>query len=100
MVIWNKKGGNVLKSTGIVRRIDELGRVVIPKELRRGLEIENKDPIEIYVEDEKIILKKFKANMECDITGQVSEENESFFNGKLVLSPEGKTILLEQLSKK
>lgn len=45
-----------MKSTGVTRRVDELGRIVIPKELRRTLGIVEKDPIEIFVEDEKIIL--------------------------------------------
>lgn len=48
-----------MKSTGIVRNIDELGRVVVPKELRKKLGIANTDPVEIYVEDDKIILKKY-----------------------------------------
>lgn len=48
-----------MKSTGIVRNIDELGRVVVPKEIRRKLGISNTDPVEIYVEDDKIILKKY-----------------------------------------
>ena len=47
-----------MKSTGIVRRIDELGRVVLPNELRRTLNIEIKDPMEIYIEGDKIVLKK------------------------------------------
>ena len=50
-------GGKDMKSTGIVRKVDELGRVVLPIELRRTLNIDIKDPIEIYVEDSKIILK-------------------------------------------
>lgn len=41
-----------MKSTGIVRQVDELGRIVIPKELRRVLNITDKDPMEIFVEDE------------------------------------------------
>ena len=49
-----------LKSTGIVRKVDELGRVVIPIELRRTLGIEVKDALEIYVDGEKIILKKYE----------------------------------------
>lgn len=49
-----------MKSTGIVRKVDELGRVVIPIELRRTLGIAEKDALEIYVDDEKIILKKYK----------------------------------------
>jgi len=49
-----------MKSTGIVRKVDELGRVVIPIELRRTLQIAEKDPLEIYVDGEKIILKKYE----------------------------------------
>jgi transcriptional pleiotropic regulator of transition state genes len=49
-----------MKSTGIVRKVDELGRVVIPIELRRTLRIEEKDALEIYVDGEKIILKKYE----------------------------------------
>jgi len=50
----------LLKSTGIVRKVDELGRVVIPIELRRTLGIEVKDALEIYVDSERIILKKYE----------------------------------------
>ena len=46
-----------MKSTGIVRKVDELGRVVIPIELRRTLGISDKDALEIYVDDDKIVLK-------------------------------------------
>lgn len=49
-----------MKSTGIVRKVDELGRVVLPIELRRGLDIQEKDSLEIFVEDDKIILKKYQ----------------------------------------
>lgn len=48
-----------MKSTGIVRKVDELGRVVIPIELRRTLGIAEKDSLEIYVDGEHIILKKY-----------------------------------------
>lgn len=48
-----------MKSTGIVRKVDELGRIVIPIELRRTLDIGVKDSLEIYVEDDQIILKKY-----------------------------------------
>lgn len=54
------KGGQVLKATGIVRRIDDLGRVVIPKEIRRTLRIREGDPLEIFVDrDGEVILKKY-----------------------------------------
>ena len=54
------RGGNYMKSTGIVRKIDELGRVVLPMELRRVLNLNVKDSIEIYVEGDNIILKKYE----------------------------------------
>lgn len=49
-----------MKSTGIVRKVDELGRVVLPIELRRNLDIQEKDALEIFVDNEKIILKKYQ----------------------------------------
>ena len=49
-----------MKSTGIVRKIDELGRIVLPIELRRTLDIEIKDPMEIYVDGNDIILRKYE----------------------------------------
>lgn len=49
----------MMKSTGVVRKVDELGRIVIPIELRRTMDIEEKDALEIYVDGEKIILKKY-----------------------------------------
>ena len=49
-----------MKSTGIVRKVDELGRVVLPIELRRNMGIEIKDSLEIFVEDNMIILKKYE----------------------------------------
>ncbi len=56
-----------MKSTGIVRKVDELGRVVLPIELRRTLDIAEKDALEIYVDEESIILKKYEpACIFCD----------------------------------
>ena len=49
-----------MKSTGVVRRVDELGRIVIPIELRRTLDIAEKDALEIYVDGDTIILKKYE----------------------------------------
>ena len=51
-----------MKATGIIRRVDELGRVVIPKEIRRKLEIVERDPLEIYVDGPSKILKKVESN--------------------------------------
>jgi transcriptional pleiotropic regulator of transition state genes len=49
-----------MKSTGIVRKVDELGRVVLPKELRDTMDIKEKDPLEIFVDSDTIILKKYE----------------------------------------
>ena len=60
-----------VKSTGIVRKLDELGRITIPIELRRNLNIGERDPLEIFVDDERIILKKYEP---CDIfTGDMND---------------------------
>lgn len=52
--------GQKVKNTGIVRRLDELGRITLPIELRRNLDLAEKDPVEIYVSEDMIILKKFE----------------------------------------
>jgi len=49
-----------MKSTGIVRKVDELGRIVIPMELRRTLDIAEKDPLEIYTDGDRIVLRKYE----------------------------------------
>jgi transcriptional pleiotropic regulator of transition state genes len=67
-VKFNIDGGEIsVKSTGIVRKVDELGRVVLPIELRRTLDIAEKDALEIYVDGATIILKKYEpACIFCD----------------------------------
>lgn len=69
-----------MKSTGIVRKVDELGRIVLPIELRRTLNIDIKDSIEIYVENDSIVLKKFEPT--CIFCG--SNENLKTFHDKNV----------------
>lgn len=71
-----------MKSTGIVRRVDELGRIVIPIELRNKLKIAEKDPIEIYVDGSSIILKKYEET--CVFCG--STKNVVEYKGKLICS--------------
>lgn len=60
-----------MKSTGIIRKVDELGRIVIPIELRNKLDIAIKDPIEIFVEGSSIVLKKYEQN--CIFCGNTKE---------------------------
>lgn len=68
------------KTTGIVRKVDELGRVVIPIELRRTLGIEEKDALEIFVDGERILLKKYEPT--CVFTGDAGDL--IYFKGKLI----------------
>ena len=51
-----------MKSTGIVRKVDELGRIVLPIELRRTLDIAVRDELEIYLDDDKVVLKKYEPS--------------------------------------
>ena len=69
-----------MKSTGIVRKVDELGRVVLPIELRRTLDIAEKDAIEIYVDGSSIILKKYEPT--CIFCGDA--KNVIGYKGKNV----------------
>ena len=71
-----------MKATGIVRRVDELGRVVIPIEIRNKFGIAEKDPIEIYVEGTSIVLKKFEPN--CVFCGSTKKLIQ--FKDKLICS--------------
>lgn len=90
-----------MKATGIVRKVDELGRVVIPIELRRTFGIAEKDPLEIYLDDHQIVIEKYKASDNaCIITGEISPDNFLLGKGNIVLSPEGAKILAEELKQK
>lgn len=69
-----------MKSTGVVRQIDQLGRIVLPIEIRKSLDIKEKDPVEIFVDNERIILQKYYPA--CIFCGNV--DNVVFFNGKRI----------------
>ena len=69
-----------MKSTGIVRKIDDLGRIVIPIETRRTLGMEIKDPVEIFIDGENIVLKKYQPS--CVFCGQAKDVTE--FKGKKI----------------
>lgn len=61
-----------MKSTGIVRKVDELGRIVLPIELRRTLDIAEKDSLEIYVDGTTIVLKKYQPScVFCDEADEI-----------------------------
>lgn len=67
-----------MKSTGIVRKVDELGRIVLPMELRKCMDINIKDPLEIYTEGEYILVKKYQPA--CIFCNEASDVVT--FNGK------------------
>ena len=69
-----------MKSTGIVRKVDELGRIVLPIELRRTLDIAEKDSLEIYVDGASIVLKKYQPA--CIFCGE--SKDVTSFKGKNV----------------
>lgn len=60
-----------MKATGIVRKVDELGRIVLPIELRRTFEIDEKDALEIYTDGDSIVLKKYQRG--CVACGSVKK---------------------------
>lgn len=62
------KGEDTMRATGIVRRIDDLGRVVIPKEIRRTMKICEGDPLEIFLENGAVIFKKYFPDYRGDLT--------------------------------
>ena len=76
------RGVENMKATGIVRRIDELGRVVLPIELRRTMNLEVRDPVEIFLDGESIVLRKYEAA--CLFCG--GTHNLTSFRGKPVCS--------------
>ena len=69
-----------MKSTGVVRKLDKLGRIVIPIELRNTMGIEIKDSLEIFTEGNQVILKKYQPG--CIFCGNMRDN--TMFNGKLV----------------
>lgn len=72
----------MMKSTGIIRKVDELGRIVLPMELRTKLGIAEKDSLEIFVDGNSIILKKYTSS--CTFCG--SSKNLLTFDDKLICS--------------
>lgn len=69
-----------MKSTGIVRRIDELGRIVLPIEIRKNLSLASKDAVEIFVNEDTIVLKKYEPA--CIFCG--SMDDAKLFKGKII----------------
>ncbi|PFS47358.1 AbrB/MazE/SpoVT family DNA-binding domain-containing protein [Bacillus thuringiensis] len=86
-----------MKNTGVARKVDELGRVVIPVELRRTLGIVEGTALDFQVEGENIVLRKYEKS--CFVTGEVSETNIELLGGQMFLSKEGAIELLDLIQK-
>ena len=82
-----------MKSTGIVRGIDALGRIVLPKELRTNLKLESDSKLEIFVDGDTIILKKYCPAGSCDFCGEV-DSNAVNYAGYCICSDCRKKISL------
>ena len=74
-----------MKATGIVRRIDELGRVVIPKEIRRTLRIKEGDPLEIFTDRDELMLKKYSPIATLEKFSKATARSLNDLSGKLAV---------------
>ncbi|MFS0654280.1 AbrB/MazE/SpoVT family DNA-binding domain-containing protein [Bacillus sp. 179-C3.3 HS] len=88
-----------MKSIGVVRKVDELGRVVLPIELRKALDIPIKESMEFFIDGDQLVLKKYQPQGACLMTGEISSENQVYGNGQITLSTEGAVLLLKELQK-
>jgi stage V sporulation protein T len=97
-----------MKVTGIVRRVDELGRIVIPKEIRRTVKIQEGTPLEIYIDNNMICLKKYSTDVTNDLDMIANEIFDDAWKGrdiysdkKIVVATELKEIIkkLKQIEK-
>ncbi len=84
-----------MKSTGIVRRIDELGRIVIPKEMRRTLSIKVGDSLEIYADGERLVLKKYQELLKIEDIARDLCDSVSEATGYMVMICDGKKVICE-----
>lgn len=76
-----------MKSTGIIRRIDELGRIVIPKEIRNNLRLKSGESIEIFVNDDTIMMKKFSMiNKISDLSQELTDAMYTFLKNNIIIT--------------
>lgn len=95
--VYIQKEGTFLKKTGMIRRMDELGRIVLPKEMRRSLDLVTNTNVEMFVRDGNIHIRKQERT--CFVTGEITENQLELYDGRLILSQEGAQDLLTTLQK-
>ena len=90
-----------MKTTGIIRRIDDLGRIVIPKELRRSLRIKNGESLEIFVDNQDIVLKKYSPMESIEEAAfKYVESFNKVINHSVVVTDKDKVIAVSGILKK
>jgi len=91
-----------MKSTGVVRRIDELGRIVIPKEIRKNMRIKNGDSLEIFLDDENIVLKKYSPieTLESILENYVESFNQVMKHNVIITDRDKVIAIAGSLKKK
>ena len=67
-----------MKSTGIIRTADNLGRIGLPKELRKSFAITSETPLEIFTDDDAIVLRKYRPAGSCDFCGEVTADTVEY----------------------
>ncbi|MED5247470.1 AbrB/MazE/SpoVT family DNA-binding domain-containing protein [Priestia sp. LL-8] len=88
-----------MKGLSTLRKIDALGRIVLPIELRKGMNIAKGDSVEILLEDDHIEIKKYEEYNKCVITGEITPQNRRYANN-MVLSLLGAKILFNEIKDK
>lgn len=82
-----------MKSTGVIRRIDELGRIVLPKEIRRNLGIRDGENLEIFVDEDKIVLKKYsKIKDYSEIINNICHLVTNVYDNKIIVTDRDKVV--------
>lgn len=85
-----------MRNLGVVRKVDHLGRIVIPKELRKTMHLSEGQPLEFFTEDGTLILRSYEVREACVVTGEITDDNFQLSNGMFV-SLKGAEILLQQV---
>lgn len=82
-----------------IRSLDEIGRLVLPKQLRKELHLGEKQMLEVFSDGERIIIEKYDNLEPCLVTGKSKKSNHTFAfgNGRITLSPEGLDKMIEEL---
>lgn len=85
-----------MRNLGIIRKVDSLGRIVLPKELRETLHISTGQPLEFFTDDDQLIMRSYKIREACAVTGEITENNFQLTSG-IYVSPRGAEILLREI---